>query len=42
MSATHIIAATVLAAVALAGPLLLPGKHRAHTAAVEQSEPRGS
>jgi hypothetical protein len=42
MSASHIVVAAIVAAVALAGPLLLPGKHRAHTASVEQMEPRGS
>lgn len=40
MSITHLIAAILIGVVALAGPALLPGKHRADTASVEQAGER--
>lgn len=42
MSASHIIVAALIALVALAGPALLPGKHRADLASVEQTPGRNS
>jgi hypothetical protein len=36
MSTSDLIVAALIALVALAGPALLPGKHRANVASVEQ------
>ena len=40
MSLQHLIAALLIGAIALAGPALLPGKHRSDSASVEQAGDR--